>query len=187
LEVAFFDRTVRQDDLALAVELIVQEVALQDGAVVEDHFRLAVQFVSFPFALLVFLIAYEAAEAVECGLFVIIKDYLAIIGKLIILEVVFGPYPSKLSHLIEIWSIFYTNDFLNPSNSEFIFEFQLTLIVQLPEVELARFNLVVEKLAAFLLAEELRVRPVKHILNDFKLVFRPFFEQIFINAPELEF
>ena len=103
------------------------------------------QLVILPFSELVFLLADEAAVAVELRLGVFIVNYFSIVCKHIVVFGIFCPNSTKLSCLIVFWPIFNSYNLLYPANAELFFELEATLRVQLPEVELALINLVIEE------------------------------------------
>ena len=144
------------------------------------------QLVIFPFSELVFLLADEAAVAVELRLGVFVVNYLSIVRKYVVIFGIFCPNSTELRSLIVFWPIFNSYDFLYPANAELFFELEATLLVQLAEVELARVNFVIEELTSISLSEKLVIRSIQCFLNKFKFVFGLLFKQVFVDAPELE-
>lgn len=141
----------------------------------------------FPFSKLEFLLAYKSSIAIKLWLGVLVVNYLAVVSKHFIILSIFSPNSSKHACLVVLGSVFNSNNFLYPTNSELLLELQTTLRVELLEIKPTILHFLLEELASVLLSEELHVWSIECFLDFIKFVLWLLSKEVLVNAPKFKF
>lgn len=160
LEAPLLDGAVGVRHFALPVEFVVLELAFFYGSVDEDLTAVAVQLVTLKYTLLESFLVNVAAKAIKTVLAIIISNHLAGKRPLLLFLVINYPDASNIYLLRVVGSVFYCDEFLNISDSELIFEFKCSTIIQIFKLMPTVFKVFEKEVVAFFSFEVLLVGSV---------------------------
>ena len=103
---ALLDCAVGQNDLPLAIEFVVLELAFFHGSVHKYLFALSMKLVAFKYTFLESFLVYVHTESIKTILAIIVSYHLTSKGSLLFLRVVNYPYAAYVYLLIVFLSIF---------------------------------------------------------------------------------
>ena len=159
--------------------------ALENLALNGNSTRLPIQVVILEVTLAELFLIHVVPEAVQLVQAIFI-DHLASKSQLLVLIVINDESTSNFSDLIELGTVFDSNQLPNALDSKVILKLKLALLVQLTEIELTGLQILEQEITVGSPLEKSTQRLIEHLLYNLKFIFGSLLKVVLVNAPILE-